>query len=98
MPFLGVLGWNALKFLDWSLQTEKGRVVAGSMGVLSKGHTRGRPREVGTLFITKAAGGVTSRMPTGLCLCGLLSRAHTRTRGEWQFKALIDCLAKQNGS
>lgn len=42
----GVLCGSQAK-ANWSIQTQMSRVLVSSTGVLSKGHIRGRPWEVG---------------------------------------------------
>lgn len=48
MPLLGSMGevlWVPRLTLDWSIQTKKNGVSVNSVGILSKGHTKGNPWE-----------------------------------------------------
>lgn len=50
LPLLGPVGgvlWGSWIRPDWSIPTKKPSILVSSMGFLPKGHTGGRPRELG---------------------------------------------------
>lgn len=60
MSLLGSPGgmfWVPCLRLDWSIQTKNSRVSISPVGVLSTGHTRGRPGVAGETVDHKGCGG-----------------------------------------
>lgn len=57
--FIGIHGWNILGVpglrLDRPIQTRRSRVLVSSLGVLPKGHTRGRSWEAGETILSPRA-------------------------------------------